>query len=131
MTNLCFDIYLRAAPEQVRGVLTDPDLVPRWLAGVQFHADGAQVHGDGAEDPQRLACEWLQADHLGANGGRASLVQFELAAMGQVTRLKVTHRDLVPGGSFLKAVAPGWPMILSSLKSLVETGRPLEFRRTA
>jgi Activator of Hsp90 ATPase homolog 1-like protein len=125
MTNLSFDIYLRAAPEQVWAALTD--LVPRWLAGVQFRADGAGFH----EDPQRLACEWLQADHLDANGGSASVVQFELAAMGQVTRLKVTHRDLVPGGSFLKAVAPGWPMILSSLKSLVETGRPLEFRRTA
>ena len=124
MTSLCFDIYLRAAPEQVRVVLADPALAPRWLAGVQFHADGA-------EDPRRLTCEWLQADHLDANGGSASVVQFELAAMGQVTRLKVTHRDLAPGGSFLKAVAPGWPMILSSLKSLVETGKPLEFWRPA
>jgi Activator of Hsp90 ATPase homolog 1-like protein len=124
MTNLCFDIYLRATPEQVRAVLTDPELVPRWLAGMQFHAYSTP-------DPRRLTCEWLQADHLGANGGSASLVQFELTAMGQVTRLRVIHRDLAPGGSFLKVVKPGWPMILSSLKSLVETGKPLEFRRTA
>jgi uncharacterized protein YndB with AHSA1/START domain len=124
MTNLCFDIYLRATPEQVLAVLTDPGLAPRWLAGVQFHADAGR-------DPRRLCCEWLQADHLDANGGAASVVQFELAAMGQVTRLRVTHSDLAPSGSFLKAVQPGWPMILSSLKSLVETGRPLEFRRTA
>jgi hypothetical protein len=27
-------------------------------------------------------------------------------------------------------VTAGWPMILSSLKSLIETGKPLEFRRT-
>ena len=47
--------------------------------------------------------------------------------MGQVTRLAVTHRDLVPGGSFLNVLASGWPMILSSLKSLIETGMPLEF----
>jgi len=31
--------------------------------------------------------------------------------------------------SYLKVVAPGWPMLLSSLKSLVETGEPLEFGR--
>jgi uncharacterized protein YndB with AHSA1/START domain len=122
LTDLCFDIYVRATPEQVRAALADPALVPRWLAGVQFH-----VHADGAEDPYRLACEWLQADHLDANGGSASVVQFELAAMGHVTRLKVIHRDLVAEGSFLKAVAPGWPLILSSLKSLIETGKPLEF----
>jgi uncharacterized protein YndB with AHSA1/START domain len=124
MTNLCFDIYLRATPNQVQAVLTDPELVPRWLAGMEFHADSTR-------EPQRLACEWLQADHLNANGGAASVVQFELTAMGQVTRLRVIHTDLVPGGSLLKAVTPGWPMILSSLKSLVETGRPLEFRQTA
>jgi hypothetical protein len=47
--------------------------------------------------------------------------------MGLVTRLTVTHRDLVPGGSFLNLLASGWPMILSGLKSLIETGRPLEF----
>jgi hypothetical protein len=51
--------------------------------------------------------------------------------MGKVTRLTVNHRDLEPDGSFLKVVRAGWPMILSSLKSLVETGKPLEFRPPA
>jgi uncharacterized protein YndB with AHSA1/START domain len=119
--SLRFAIYLRATPQQVLRVLSDPGLVPRWLAGTQFHTDAE-------EDPQRLSCEWLQTDHLDANGGSASVVQFEFVAMGQVTRLTVIHRDLVPDGSFLKVVAAGWPMILSSLKSLIETGKPLEFR---
>jgi uncharacterized protein YndB with AHSA1/START domain len=119
--SLRFAIYLRATPQQVRAVLSDPGLVPRWLAGTQFHTDAE-------EDPQRLSCEWLQTDHLDTNGGSASVVQFEFVAMGQVTRLTVIHRDLVPDGSFLKVVAAGWPMILSSLKSLIETGKPLEFR---
>jgi uncharacterized protein YndB with AHSA1/START domain len=121
MRSLRFAIYLRGTPEQVRAVLSDPALTPRWLAGTQFHTDAA-------EDPQRLTCEWLQTDHLDANGGSASVVRFEFVAMGPVTRMTVIHRDLAPGGSFLKVVAAGWPMILSSLKSLIETGRPLEFR---
>jgi activator of Hsp90 ATPase-like protein len=123
MTDLSFDIYVCATPLQVREALTDPVLVPRWLAGMQFQPAGQ-------EDPKRLTCEWLQTDHLGTNGWSASVVRFELVAMGQVTRLRVTHRDLVHDGSFLKLVAAGWPMILSSLKSLVETGKPLDFRRS-
>jgi uncharacterized protein YndB with AHSA1/START domain len=118
--SLRFAIYLRGTPQQVRAVLSDPALVPRWLAGTQFHTDGE-------EDPQRLSCEWLQTDHLDANGGSASVVRFEFVAMGQVTRLTVIHRDLTVGGSFLKVVTAGWPMLLSSLKSLIETGKPLEF----
>lgn len=123
MRSLSFAIYLRATPQQVRAVLADPALVPRWLAGTQLHPDAD-------EDPRRLTCEWLQTDHLETNGGSASVVRLEFVAMGRVTRLKVTHRDLAPEGSFLKVVTAGWPMVLSSLKSLIETGKPLEFRHS-
>ena len=119
--SLSFDIYLRATPQQVGAALRDPALGPHWLADIQFRP-GRE------EDPRRLTCEWLQSDHLEANGGSASVVRFESVAMGPVTRLTVTHRDLVPGGVFLDVLASGWPMILSSLKSLIETGRPLDFR---
>jgi hypothetical protein len=122
MTDLSFVIYVRATPRQVHAVLTDPALLPRWLAGMEFHSDAE-------EDPGRLTCEWLQTGYLGSNGGTASVARFESVAMGQVTRLTVIHRNLVPGGSFLKVIASGWPMILSSLKSLIETGEPLEFSR--
>jgi Activator of Hsp90 ATPase homolog 1-like protein len=118
--SLSFDIYLRATPRQVRAVLGDPAFAPRWLAGIEFQP-GRE------EDPRRLTREWLQSDHLEANRGSASVVRFESAAMGQVTRLTVTHTELAPGGAFLDLVAAGWPMILSSLKSLIETGRPLDF----
>ena len=120
MTTLSFDIYLRGTPQEVHAAVIDPVLVPRWLTGMQFHPDGE-------EDPRRLTCEWLQTDYLGSNGGSASVVRFEFVAMGEVTRLTMTHRNLMPGGSYLKVLAPGWPMILSSIKSLVETGEPLKF----
>jgi hypothetical protein len=124
MTILAFGIYVRATPQRVCQALADPALVPDWLSGLS--AGPARE-----EDPRRLTCEWLLADCLEINGGRASVVRFDLVAMGQVTRLTVNHRGLDPGGSLLTAVTPGWPMILSSLKSLVETGEPLEFRLSA
>lgn len=116
-----FDIYLRATPQQVRSVLTEPAMVPSWLDGLRFSPAEE-------EDPGRLTCEWLQTERLEINGGASSVVRFDLVAMGQVTRLRVSHFGLEPDGSLLKAIGPGWPMILSSLKSLMETGEPLAFR---
>ena len=138
MTSLTFDIYLRSTPERVWAVLTDPGKVPSERFGMSFRADWnapRQVPGRAGEQETssrsaagpRLACEWLQTDHLAANGGQPSVVSFELTAMGEVTRLSLIHRHLAPDSSYLKAVTPGWPMLLSSLKSLVETGEPLEF----
>jgi hypothetical protein len=124
MTSLAFDIYLRATPRQVCRALADPALVPGWLAGMSSGPAGE-------EDPRRLTCEWLLADYFEINGGCASVVRFDLVAMGQVTRLTVNHRGLDPGGSLLTVITPGWPMILSSLKNLVETGEQLEFRLSA
>ena len=124
MTGLALCIYLRATPLRVCAALADPTLVPGWLSGMSSGPAGE-------EDPRRLTCEWLLADYLEINGGRASVVRFDLVAMGQVTRLLVDHRGLDPGGLLLKVLTPGWPMILSSLKSLVETGEPLEFGLSA
>ena len=114
--SLSFDIYLRATPQRVRAVLADPGLVPRWLAGVQFQPrlDLRRLTCE-CLTCECLACEWLQSGHLEANGGSASVVRFESVTMGQVTRLTVTYGELAPGGSFLNALASGWPMIHDDL----------------
>jgi hypothetical protein len=72
----------------------------------------------------RMALPTDQLSHV-------SVVRFDLVVMGQVTRLTVSHRGLDPGGSLLKVITPAWPVILSSLKNLVETGEPLEFQPSA
>jgi len=74
--SLSFNIYLRATPQRVRAVLADPVLAPRWLAGIQFQP-GRE------EDPRRLTCEWLQSDHLEANGGSASVVRRRSRRLGR------------------------------------------------
>lgn len=121
MTSLAFDIYLRAAPEHVLKALADSALLPLERFGISFSAESTEALND------RLAFEWLQTNHLATNGERQSVASFELTPMGEVTRLSLVHRDLAPDGPLLKLVAAGWPMLLSSLKSLVETGEPLAF----
>ncbi len=75
MTSLTFDIYLRSTPERVPAVLTDPGNVAEDETGSE------SARG------RRLTCEWLQTEHLTANGGHPSVVSFEFTAMGEVTRV--------------------------------------------
>ncbi|XIE81369.1 hypothetical protein AB6O49_32890 [Streptomyces sp. SBR177] len=42
-----------------------------------------------------------------------------------MVRLTVVHDDLAPGGTIRELVAEGWPALISSLKSLLETGEEL------
>jgi Activator of Hsp90 ATPase homolog 1-like protein len=52
-------------------------------------------------------------------------VTFELAPIEDMTRLTVTHDELDADAEMLRGITEGWPRVLSSLKSLLETGRPL------
>jgi uncharacterized protein YndB with AHSA1/START domain len=59
---------------------------------------------------------------------KISKVLFELEPTGDyVVALKLTHDDFAPGSEMLKGVRDGWPMILSNLKTLLETGETLPF----
>ncbi|MBR7678976.1 SRPBCC domain-containing protein, partial [Streptomyces daliensis] len=52
-------------------------------------------------------------------------VSFEIEPLGESVRLTVVHDDFEPGSEMLEGVSEGWPEILSSLKTLLETGEPL------
>jgi uncharacterized protein YndB with AHSA1/START domain len=54
-----------------------------------------------------------------------SRVTFAIEPFRTVTRLTVTHDQLTPGSEMLEGITEGWPKVLSSLKSLLESGRPL------
>ena len=140
-TTLTFDTYLRATPERVWQALTGPTTVPRWRFGMSFDTNwqtGAPImrasqspDGTGtvleASPGRRLAYDWEQAGVPGANGGHRSTVSFDLTPMGEITHLRTVHSDLEEDDPFCRIVTQGWPMILSSLKSLLETGEPLAF----
>lgn len=52
-------------------------------------------------------------------------VTFEIEPVKDTVRLTVTHDPLEPESEMLKGITTGWPKVLSSLKSLLEVGRPL------
>ena len=50
--------------------------------------------------------------------------------MGELVKLTVTHGGFEPGSTILPGISEGWPTILASLKTLLETGAPLDVRMT-
>jgi uncharacterized protein YndB with AHSA1/START domain len=74
--------------------------------------------------PKRLGLSWaFPADE--ANEDKHSRVMIEVEPFHDVARLTVTHDYLEPGSDMLEGITAGWPKVLSSLKTLLETGKPL------
>jgi uncharacterized protein YndB with AHSA1/START domain len=133
--------FIRAAPQKVWDALTQPEQtrlywhgvtqVSDWTPGADWKmtfADGRVTDaGKVAEidPPRRLVLEWRNEfmPELKAEG--FSRCAIEISEEHGVTRLAVTHEIDVEGSKLIEAVSGGWPMILSSLKSLLETGAPL------
>ena len=91
-----------------------------------------------ADPPRRLSYtwhtftpEWAQAQ--GVSGDlRASLaaeprskVTFDIEESGQLVKLTVVHDGFGPGSTLVQMVSGGWPAVISSLKTLLETGDTL------
>jgi uncharacterized protein YndB with AHSA1/START domain len=54
-----------------------------------------------------------------------SKVTFDLEPVGDMVKLTVVHDGFEPGSAVLSSISQGWPELLSSLKTLLETGEPL------
>ena len=74
--------------------------------------------------PRRLVLSWAYPQDAG-HEDRHTRATFELEPIGELVRLTVTHDQFQPGTDMLEKISAGWPKVLSSLKSLLETGRPL------
>ncbi len=135
--------YIRAPAQKVWDHLTDPEANKKFWGG--YHQESNwQVGGDfriagpdgrtwdegkvlECDPPRRLSVSWthLVNEEMKAEG--TSTATFELEPAGEgVTKLTLTHSIPVSPSKLVDAVAGGWPSILSSLKSLLETGRALE-----
>jgi uncharacterized protein YndB with AHSA1/START domain len=74
--------------------------------------------------PRRLVISWAFPKDAGSPQ-KTSRVAFDIETYGDAVRLTVTHSELELDSPMLLGVSKGWPLVLSSLKSLLETGEPL------
>ncbi|WP_367190180.1 hypothetical protein [Burkholderia sp. Ed8] len=66
--------------------------------------------------------------HAVGGGGEESRGIYLVEPQAGVVKRTVTHDGLVPGSERDRGIRGGWPVVLSSLKTLLETGRALPFR---
>jgi uncharacterized protein YndB with AHSA1/START domain len=141
-TSFVYVTYIRSTPQKVFEAITKPEVTRRYWghenvsdwkpgSGWQHVRDDAQrtvnLVGKVVEvsPPTRLVISWAspaQADDPAAT----SRVSFDITAYDGMVRLTVTHDELAPGSGMDQGIRKGWPIVLSSLKSLLETGQGID-----
>jgi uncharacterized protein YndB with AHSA1/START domain len=135
-----FEIYIRTTPERLWEAITDPEIRSKynfgsrvasdWTPGSRLEmshpgADGLLGEGEVVEaDPPRRLVHTMTAlwsDDVKSEG--ASRVTWDIEPVGDSCRLTVTHDQLRDGAN--DELYGGWPMILSGLKTWLETGELL------
>src|SRR5262249_42016059 len=81
------------------------------------------------EPHKRLVLRWRNEFRPELREEGHSRLTYELETVGKAVKLTVIHEMLKPESKFIQAVSNGWPHILASLKSLLETGESLEETR--
>ena len=136
-----FEIYIKTTPERLWEAITDPEMRAKYNFGVGIESDWANgsgyrsthgatgfdiAAGENLEvDPPRKLVQTMTAlwsDEVKAEG--ASRVTWEIEPVGDSCRLRVTHDQLAEDAN--SELYGGWPMILSGLKTLIETGELLD-----
>lgn len=139
--SFVYVIYIAASPEKVWQALTDPDMTEQYWFGFRVAANGkvgdhmtalspkgVEVHRDPiieSDPPRRLSYAWKPL-FKDLPDERPSRVTFELTPLKRQTRLTITHDDFEEGSKIFGMIRNGWPAVLSSMKSFLETGRALE-----
>jgi uncharacterized protein YndB with AHSA1/START domain len=134
--------YIMTTPEKLWNALMDGEMtkqywgrarnVSDWKPGSAWRhedyddAGMVKVVGTVVESipPKRLILTWASPSDA-TNRTKHSRVTFEIEPMFGAVRLTVVHDELEPGSETLRGITQGWPAILSSLKTLLETGQPM------
>ena len=135
-----FEIYIKTTPERLWQAITDPELRRKYNFGVGVESDWTPgspyrgisplaptpiCEGENLEvDPPRRLVQTFRAlwrDDVKSEG--TSRVTWEIEPVGDSCRLSVTHDQLRDGAN--AELYGGWMMVLSGLKTLLETGQLL------
>ena len=135
-----FEIYIRTTPEQLWRAVTDPETRAKYHFGTSVHSDwsegssytlehpgapGPLAQGENlvVDPPRRLvqSMRSLWSEEAAQQG--TTRVTWDIEAVGDSCRLTVTHDELADDAP--PELYGGWPMVLSGLKTWLETGETL------
>jgi uncharacterized protein YndB with AHSA1/START domain len=138
-----YSLFIRATQEQVWDAITKPEFTSRYFYGshiestyevgtplIGWSPDRTQRWVDGevleASPPSRLVTTWRALYDEETAAEPPSRVTWEIEpGDGGVTKLTVVHDQLESSPKTASNVAGGWSFVLSGLKTLLETGKPL------
>lgn len=137
--------YIRTTPVKLWEALTKPELTRQFWGGIinrsdwtsgskwehvnEADSDPIYVFGEVLESnpPTRLVMTWVDPDDV----KDASVVTLELQPIDDLVRLTVIHGDFKDGSAMQSRISQGWPLVLSSLKSFIETGSGIDIMQTS
>jgi len=137
-TELVYTTYIKTTPEKLWAAITNPEFarqywgghvnISDWKKGSTWRHENTndnnavRVKGKVLEStpPKRLVISWFAP----GNEADVSTVTFEIEPVQDLVRLDVVHSKL----SVVMAcgVSRGWPLVLSSMKSFLETGKAID-----
>ncbi len=145
--------FIRTTPEKLWEALTNGDFSEKYWFGFRIELElkaggkvrilppkGMEEHGKHAgkvlvcEPYRKLVYTWNPKDEpeVAAKREGPSRVTYELKPMGQMVRFRLIHENLLPEDiekdpDTFRGINNGWPAVISSLKSLLETGEAIAF----
>ena len=139
-TTQVYQLFIKATPEQIWEAITTPEFTARYFHGarIQVTADHYQSNGPNGETwgdepvfefdaPRRLVHQWRSLYDPDLVAEEPSRVTWEIEPRDDGTCLLTLVHDRLDGAPKTAAsvAGPGWMGVLSSLKTLLETGEPL------
>jgi len=144
-TKFLYVIYIRTTPEKLWDALTKPELTRQYWAGTTqesawtvgspwtaFTPDGRTWDvGEilEADKPRRLVLSWRNEHFHEMRAEGFTRLTYELEPVQGAVKPTLTHEIDLDNSKIIEALGNGWPAVLSSLKSLLETGKSLEHTR--
>jgi len=134
-----YQVFIKATPEAIWDAITKPEFTSKYFYGVTIDVtpeerrsfQGSELQNTSNvlefEPPRRLVHSWISYYDPEMAAEEASRVSWEVEPQdGGYSLLTVTHDQLESSPKTAESVSgAGWMMVLSGLKTLLETGEPL------
>jgi uncharacterized protein YndB with AHSA1/START domain len=138
--DLVYTTYIKTTPEKLWNAITNPEFTRQYWAGNANVSDWkkgsdwqhvdmdnpGKIHHIGkvleCSPPSRLVLSWFTP----GKEEDTSRVTFEITPVEDLVRLDVVHNEFIPDSQMAKNVSKGWPGVIASMKSYLETGKGID-----
>ncbi len=138
--------FIRTTPQKLWQALLEPEFTRQFWLGITLEstwkpgASWRMLYPDGrlgdsgevieCEPPKRLVLSWRQEASAELKAEGFTRMTCEIQQHETLCKLTIVHQIDKPESKMIQAVSNGWPIVLSGLKSLLETGKSLEAMAT-